>query len=563
MKFIDNDTGFTDIALDPVNTSIVYAASYQRRRSGCCFNGGGPGSALWKSTDAGKSWTKLTGNGLPPGTYGRIALDVSRSNPNVVYAQIEAGDVGRPVPTPPVQQTAATEATPAGAAAVTPAPQAGAPSGSPAGRGQAARRPAAARGASGTPQAEAEAVAAADAATSYNWCNNAGPGQGFGRGGGGFGQPEQPQASAHASCARSGERRRAALRGQGKDVDARQQLQLAPDVLQPAPRRSVERQDDLRRGHCRSPSRSTAARRSRRSTMPAATTSRATSISTRSRIDPKNPKHLMEGNDGGLNISWDQGKSWDFVNTMATALAYVVTADMRRPYYVYVGLQDNGSWGGPSAVRGRGGIMNSHWFGIGGGDGFYTAVDPDRLQHRHHRVAGRRDQPLQPRGRRARTEHPPERGRRPRRARSRRWQAAPQAGGRCGRSAAANAEAASGAAAEGQPAPPVQVGGQGGFGGRGGAPNVLNAIPGDNYRFNWNTPVIMSPHNPKIVWLGGNRLFKSYNQGDTWVASEDLTEEGRSQQRADDGRCPATSRSCRRTTASSPTARSSRSRNHR
>jgi len=53
---------------------------------------------------------------------------------------------------------------------------------------------------------------------------------------------------------------------------------------------------------------------------------------------------------------------------------------------------------------------------------------------------------------------------------------------------------------------------------------VINAIPGDTYRFNWNTPVIMSPHNPKIVYLGGNRLFKSYNQGDTWVASaEDLT----------------------------------------
>jgi hypothetical protein len=68
----------------------------------------------------------------------------------------------------------------------------------------------------------------------------------------------------------------------------------------------------------------------------------------------------------------------------------------------------------------------------------------------------------------------------------------------------------------------VQVGGQG-FGGRGGTPNVLNATLGDQYRFNWNTPVVMSPHNPKILWLGGNRLFKSYNQGDTWVASEDLT----------------------------------------
>jgi hypothetical protein len=52
---------------------------------------------------------------------------------------------------------------------------------------------------------------------------------------------------------------------------------------------------------------------------------------------------------------------------------------------------------------------------------------------------------------------------------------------------------------------------------------VLNAGPNDAYRFNWNTPLILSPHNPSIVWLGGNRLFKSYNRGDTWIASQDLT----------------------------------------
>ena len=48
---------------------------------------------------------------------------------------------------------------------------------------------------------------------------------------------------------------------------------------------------------------------------------------------------------------------------------------------------------------------------------------------------------------------------------------------------------------------------------------MLNAGPTDAYRFNWNTPFMLSPHNPSIVWLGGNRLFKSYNRGDTWIAS--------------------------------------------
>ena len=91
IKFIDEDTGFNDIVMDPSNSSVLYASSYQRRRSGCCMNGGGPGSALWKTEDGGRSWTKVQGNGLPKGTYGRIALGISRSNPNTVYAQIQVG----------------------------------------------------------------------------------------------------------------------------------------------------------------------------------------------------------------------------------------------------------------------------------------------------------------------------------------------------------------------------------------------------------------------------------------------------------------------------------------
>ena len=161
-------------------------------------------------------------------------------------------------------------------------------------------------------------------------------------------------------------------------------------------------------------------------------------------IDPKNPKHIMIGNDGGLDVSWDQGKSWDYVNTMATALAYVVTADMRHPYYVYIGLQDNGSWGGPSAVRGRGGIMNSDWFGIGGGDGFYTAVDPtdfnivysesqDGNTNRYDLRTGR-GQSIRPRGTSAARDR--QRRRRWARARRTRRQRRRWRGCRCGRGGA-------------------------------------------------------------------------------------------------------------------------------
>src|SRR2546428_734379 len=69
VRSIDEDTGCTDIPIDPSSSNILCAASYQRRRSGGWFSGGGPGSALWKATDAGRTWNKLTGNGLPPGTY--------------------------------------------------------------------------------------------------------------------------------------------------------------------------------------------------------------------------------------------------------------------------------------------------------------------------------------------------------------------------------------------------------------------------------------------------------------------------------------------------------------
>lgn len=86
---IDEHTGVTDIAMDPRNPDILYAASWQRRRHVWTYLGGGPGSALYKSMDGGQNWTKLS-RGLPKGDLGRIGIALSPANPDYVYAIIEA-----------------------------------------------------------------------------------------------------------------------------------------------------------------------------------------------------------------------------------------------------------------------------------------------------------------------------------------------------------------------------------------------------------------------------------------------------------------------------------------
>ena len=88
---ISEDTGVTDVVFDPRNPDVLYAAAYQRRRHVWTLIDGGPESALYKSTDAGASWRKLT-NGLPKADLGRIGLAVSPADPDVVYAIVEAAE---------------------------------------------------------------------------------------------------------------------------------------------------------------------------------------------------------------------------------------------------------------------------------------------------------------------------------------------------------------------------------------------------------------------------------------------------------------------------------------
>lgn len=93
-------------------------------------------------------------------------------------------------------------------------------------------------------------------------------------------------------------------------------------------------------------------------------------------VDPKNSDHLVLGCDGGVNVTWDGCKTWEVINNLPIGQFYHVDVDTSVPYRVYGGLQDNGTWGGPSRTRYSDGITNDDWVQIYSGDGFRAHVDP-------------------------------------------------------------------------------------------------------------------------------------------------------------------------------------------
>jgi len=93
-------------------------------------------------------------------------------------------------------------------------------------------------------------------------------------------------------------------------------------------------------------------------------------------INPRDSRHLIIGNDGGIAISRDRGATWRFVRNLPLSQFYHIAVDNEQPYNVYGGLQDNGSWRGPAEVWESAGIRNLHWREVGFGDGFDTLPDP-------------------------------------------------------------------------------------------------------------------------------------------------------------------------------------------
>lgn len=335
--FIDENTGFVDVAMDPESPDTLYAAAYQRRRRGWGFNGGGPGSGLYKTTNGGETWTKLT-EGLPTGNTGRIGISIYRSNPNIVYTIIEHKEGG--------------------------------------------------------------VFRSEDKGLSWKKMSNTNP---------------RPMYYSQIRIDPNNDQRIWVL-GARMYVSEDGGKTFQTDVV-----------------------------------------TRVHSDHHALWINPADSKHMILGCDGGINISYDRGRGWDFISTLPLGQFYEIGFDMRKPYFIYGGLQDNGSWGGPSATRYRNGITNDDWFRVGGGDGFYTQVDPSD----HNTVYAE-----------------------------------------------------------------SQNGNLYRFDLKTGESKSISPLPEDRkkpFRFNWNSPIFISPHNPKTIYYGGNRLFKSTDRGDTWAASPDLT----------------------------------------
>lgn len=208
-------------------------------------------------------------------------------------------------------------------------------------------------------------------------------------------------------------------------------------------------------------------------------------------INPNNPDQFYIANDKGAYLTFNQGREFVMFDNMDIGEFYAVTADNRDPYWVYGGLQDNGNWGGPSNSRDWNGVLNDHWFKFHSGDGFHTTVDPNDWRTVYTESQG---------------------------GNIRRFDAVFRQQGKGIRPTPSNILNYTDVVPGYRPSP-EPAGGRG-FGGRGGGAG----LPRDRFRFNWSSPLRLSPHNSNTLLFGGNHLFRSYDRGDTWsIISPDLS----------------------------------------
>lgn len=182
-------------------------------------------------------------------------------------------------------------------------------------------------------------------------------------------------------------------------------------------------------------------------------------------IDPLDPSRMWQGQDGGVAVSYDSGKAWEPIRNLPLAQFYQVQADNREPfYYLGGGLQDNGTWWGPSRTREPGGILEDDWRMPSFGDAYFVVIHPDDPEIMISESQGGNIMKTDLRTRQQRDISPqPKRN-------------------------------------DGGPA------------------------SGLAYRFNWNSPIVASPHDGMTVYFAGNVVFRSRDFGETWEKlSPDLT----------------------------------------
>ncbi|MBK7406520.1 MAG: hypothetical protein IPJ41_18475 [Phycisphaerales bacterium] len=363
---VDDTTGCCDVLLDPANPDTLYAAMYTRLRTAWSYQSGSEVGGIFKSTDAGATWTKL-GNGLPDRTE-RIGLAVHKADPRILVAVVASDEGG--------------------------------------------------------------------------WGHE--PFDDFSREGGVF---------------RSEDAGATWTRMSAVAPRAFYFSRIAIDPVDPSivylPGWNLLTSHD-----------------GGRSFAPPKNTHPHVDIHAFA-IDPDDPTHLFMGSDGGLYQSFDRAETWQFLNTIPVGQFYNLAADLSEPYRVAGGLQDNGTWIGPSRGmwatgpdNGMGAsnaaITNGDWRFITGGDGFHAAFELASPKGTHDYFYS-------------------------------------EAQG----AELIRTDLETGRALALKPSP------------KEGEPR---------FRFNWNSPFLLSPHDPTVLYLGGNCVFKLTQRGERWAKiSPDLS----------------------------------------
>ena len=261
--YIDQQTGCSDLVVDPKNPNKLIAGMWAHQRTAWSFQSGGSQSGLFLSNDGGETWSALSDkDGLPKGDIGRIGLSFAPSNPKIVYAYIEAKENG--------------------------------------------------------------IYRSNDGG--FSWSRVSRPKQPIG------GRPFY-YADIYVD-----------VTNENRIYSIATTVNVSDDGGQSwkvfAAGNKIHTDHHAWWAH------------------------------------PSDPNFLMVGHDGGLNITHDRGQNWWFADNLPLGQFYHIRVDNEIPYNVYGGLQDNGSWIGPSSVRFKGGIRNLYWQRLSVGDGFDVVPDP-------------------------------------------------------------------------------------------------------------------------------------------------------------------------------------------